>query len=192
VGCLAAAALLERIWLRRKASWSILTLFTFLQVPVLFLAPWLYDRYLLVFLPGLIAVAVGAAESAGAWAWPAAVTWVAGSAALSVALVHDWYSWNVARWQLGARAIQTLRISPRRIEGGFEWDGNYNQVTGDIPIPAPHLALKTVHFWFPMVTGEYAISFTPLENSVVIGQEPYHLWLGGGHDMLLLKEEAPK
>jgi len=191
VGCLAAAALLERIWARRKASWNVLTLFAVLQIPFLFLAPWLYDRYLLVFLPGLIAVAGGTLESAAAWAWPAAVTWMAGSAALSVALVHDWYSWNVARWQLGERAVQELHIHPRRIEGGFEWDGMHNQVTGDVPIPAPRLALKEVHFWFPMVTGEYAISFTPLKNSVVIDREPYHLWLGGAHDMLLLEEQAP-
>jgi 4-amino-4-deoxy-L-arabinose transferase-like glycosyltransferase len=191
LGCLAAAALIERIWLRRKASWSILTLFTVFQVLFLFVAPWLYDRYLLVFLPGLIAVTVGAVESARIWAWPAAVTWLAGSAALSVALVHDWYSWNIARWQIGTRAVQELHIHPRQIEGGFEWDGAHNAATGDIPIPAPHLTLKIVHFWFPMVTGDYAISFTPLEHSVVIGQEPYHSWLGGEHDMLFLKEEAP-
>jgi hypothetical protein len=191
LGCLAAAAIFERIWVRRNESWSVLTLFAVLQIPFLFLAPWLYDRYLLVFLPGLIAVAAGTIESAAAWTWPLALAWLVGSAAISVSLVHDWYSWNIARWQLGTRAIQMLQIPPRRIEGGFEWDGVHNQVTGDLPIPAPRLALQNVHFWFPMVTGEYAISFTPLENSVVIDQEPYHLWLGGGHEMLLLKEQAP-
>src|SRR5262249_8621080 len=130
-------------------------------------------------------------EPAAAWTWPLALTWLVGSAAISVALVHDWYSWNIARWQLGTRAVQIRQIPPRRIEGGFEWDGVHNQGTGDLPIPAPRRALQNVHFWFPMVTGEYAISFTPLENSVVIDQEPYHLWLGGSHDMLLLKEQAP-
>jgi hypothetical protein len=191
LGCCAGAALLERIWLRRNGSWSILTLFAVMQVPFLFLAPWLYDRYLLVFLPGLIAVAAGTIESGAAWAWPAAVTWLAGSAALSVALVHDWYSWNIARWQLGARAVQTRHIPPRRIEGGFEWDGNYNKVTGEADIPAPRLALRDVHFWFTLVTGEYAISFSPLKNSAVIDREPYHPWLGQSHDILLLKEQAP-
>jgi 4-amino-4-deoxy-L-arabinose transferase-like glycosyltransferase len=191
LGCLTAAVLLQRIWFRREGPWSILTLFTVLQVPFLFLAPWLYDRYLLVFLPGLIAVAVGGEDSAGSWALPAAVAWLAGSATLSVALVHDWYSWNVARWQLGERAVQILQIPPRRIEGGFEWDGVHNKVTGDRPIAAPRLALQDVHFWFPKVTGEYAISFTPLKNSIVIDREPYRLWLGGSHEMLLLGEQAP-
>jgi hypothetical protein len=190
LGCCASAALLERIWRRRNGSWSILTLFAVMQVPFLFLAPWLYDRYLLVFLPGLIAVAAGTLESGAAWAWPAAVTWLAGSAALSVALVHDWYSWNIARWQLGARAVQAMQIPPRRIEGGFEWDGNYNQVTGEFAIPAPRLALRDVHFWFPKVTGEYAISFTPLKNSAVVDRERYHPWLGQSHDIFLLKEKA--
>src|SRR5262249_28576619 len=101
LGCLAAAVLLERIWHRRKGSWNILTLVAVLQVPFLLLAPWLYDRYLLVFLPALIAAAAGTVKSTAAWAWPAAITWLVGSAAFSVALVHDWYSWNVARWQLG-------------------------------------------------------------------------------------------
>jgi 4-amino-4-deoxy-L-arabinose transferase-like glycosyltransferase len=192
LGCLAAAALLERIWLRRKGSWSILTLFTVLQIPFLFFAPWLYDRYLLVFLPGLIAAGVVTVEAVNVKAWPAALAWLAGSAALSVALVHDWYSWNIARWQLGERAVQVHQISPRRIEGGFEWDGNFNQVSGDAPIPAPRLALKDVHFWFPKVTGEYAISFTPLKDSVAIDREPYRLWLGGDHDLLLLKEQAAR
>jgi 4-amino-4-deoxy-L-arabinose transferase-like glycosyltransferase len=190
IGCIGAAALLERIWLRRHRSWSVLTLFTVLQVPFLFLAPWLYDRYLLVFLPGLIAVAVGA-SAPPAWKWAAAVAWLSGSAAFSVALVHDWYSWNVARWQLGVRAVQQFHIHPRRIEGGFEWDGAHNEVAGDIPIPTPRLTLGIVHFWFPMVTGEYAISFTPLENSVVIDQEHCRSWLGGSQQLLLLKQQSP-
>jgi hypothetical protein len=122
LGCVGGAALLDRAATRGKALWGgPLLVFSLLQLAALAVAPKYYDRYLLMLVPGALAVAAAAASRP---------RWLAGGAALvllgavTVCLMHDWFSWNAARWDLGRRAA-ALGIAPDDIQGGMEWDHWY-------------------------------------------------------------------
>jgi hypothetical protein len=91
--------------------------------------------------------------------------------------MHDWLSWNRARWDLG-RQLLTWGIKPQQIEGGLEWDGCYSQVPRHpYPVPVHGLTLPSFHASFPEITGDYALSFSPLPDSRVVAKQSYELWL---------------
>jgi hypothetical protein len=196
LGCLAAARWLAGIVERRRASadslpacggglgWgngtSTLTLFTLWQVPFLLAVPEFYDRYLLVLLPGALAVTLPA-PPAPRWRRALAIGLALVFAAVSAALMHDWLSWNSARWTLGRRAL-AQGIAARDIEGGFEWDGWYAP-EGRRPLtagPPRGLTLPFTHRKFPHVTGRFALSFSPVPGTITRDSEPYTLWLAPG------------
>jgi hypothetical protein len=193
VGCLAGAAVLDRLvpCLRTQRLWGMLFWFTLLQVPVLLLAPWLYDRYVLPFIPAALVVAAIGTSKIHRWAWIWAGGIIVLVAGMSTCLMHDWLAWNVARWEIGREALRVRHIEPRRIEGGLEWDGLHNQVVhGYSWRPAPRLVLTDIwkQGWFPTVTGEYAISFSKLPNSAIIESRSFPTWLPPGRQEMLLLE----
>ena len=112
-------------------------------------------------------------------------------AAISVGLMHDWLSWNVARWSLGHRAV-ARGIPAHDIEGGFEWDGWYapRPVHQQMPRPRHGMELALSAVLFEPISGRYAISFSALPEFpevVSIDRQPYQLWLAPGvHDLKLL------
>src|SRR5207302_2016079 len=100
-------------------------------------------------------------------------------AGLSIALVHDCFEWNRARWALAGRAVAN-KVPARDIEGGFEWDGwtNINSVSPThTAISAGSLSLPYTRRNFPAITGNYAISFKGLPGTEVKLSEPIRLWL---------------
>jgi hypothetical protein len=113
------------------------------------------------------------------------------TAASSVALMHDWLAWNSARWALGRRTADN-GVKPQDIEGGFEWDGWYTDRT----VESPHqesegLIMSVTAKWFPQITGRYALAFSLVPDSVVVGQEPYNLWLAPGKRFFYLLKYQP-
>jgi hypothetical protein len=189
LGCPAGAWLLARIAGRwRRDLWrDPLVLFTSLQMSLLLLAPGLHDRYLVFLLPGIFSVV--APQNAMPWQrWVNAVIALAAFAVISIGLMHDWLSWNSARWTLGRRAVDS-GVWRRDIEGGFEWNGLY------APVPRPvgkvgvkGLALPFTQRFFPDVTGDFALAFSPVRTSRIIDRQPYALWLlPGTRDFYLLK-----
>ena len=111
-------------------------------------------------------------------------------AGISVGLMHDWLSWNVARWTLGDRAI-AHGIPAHDIEGGFEWDGWYapRPLRQQMPRPRHGLELALSAVLFEPISGRYAISFSPLPEFpqvVSVDHEAYRLWLKPGAQNLLL------
>src|SRR5205807_9212803 len=95
-----------------------LLVFTIAHLPLALAASMLHDRYLLVLLPAALWFAAIGTKAASRWA-PSVVVLIV-IAAASIALMHDWLSWNAARWQLGRRAETAFHINPLDIEGGFE------------------------------------------------------------------------
>src|SRR5262249_7098435 len=152
--------------------------------PFLLIVPYIYDRYLLFLLPGALALAASTLKEGGA---PRRRWLLSGLAALtvfalvSVGLMHDWLSWNAARWELGRRAA-ARHINPLDIEGGVEWDGWFAPVADDSTPPRTSRwpVLPFTKDWFPSITGHYALSFSEIRGTRRVDAEPYSLWLPPG------------
>jgi len=178
LGCVAGAALLVRGAARMAAgAWKApLTIFSVLHVPFLLLPLVLFDRYLIVFLPGALYLAtnprVDTAPSRLHGLLPRRVLGLAALALFgffSLCLIHDWLAWNAARWALGERALER-GIAREQIDGGFEWSS--------WQAGSPHF-LDNVR---------YALSFSVPQGARAIDQEPYHLWLAPGQRTFYLIE----
>ncbi|WP_422931423.1 ArnT family glycosyltransferase [Singulisphaera sp. PoT] len=196
LACVGGAALADRGFARLRAGWAAnpFLLFTILHATILLASPVLFDRYLIVLMPGALALTAGAARRAR---WTIGLAVLAISATFSVCLVHDWYAWNSARWDLGRRAL-ARGISVDDIEGGFEWDSWY--APGPVvaspfePLSkfSPGLMLPFNHVRHPHITGRYALAFSQIPGTIVLDSEPYRLWLipGKWHFLLLEQQEA--
>jgi hypothetical protein len=194
LGCLGGGALLVRQGDGRPWRSSLVSL-AILQIPLLIVIPIYYDRYLLPLLPGACWLALGQVGSSGCIAEPSrpradrwtrlwrllGITMLLVYAGFSVALVHDCFSWNHARWALGQRAVAN-KIPAQAIEGGFEWDGWQSL---DNPKQPSHpatsgLSLPYTRRNFPAITGQYALSFKVLPGTVALDSEKCELWLRPG------------
>jgi hypothetical protein len=179
LGCLGGGALAARFITCRieiAEQQTLLWHFTLWQVPFLLLAPKIHDRYLLVLIPGVLAIAGhGALQQGWRWAAGLAVCVIMGLA--SMGLMHDWLSWNSAWWALGNRAV-TGGIEGTDIEGGFEWDAWHAALRDEKQNKPPSFSLHTIPDWF--MRNRQALSFSPLAGTVTEDSEPYALWLRPG------------
>jgi hypothetical protein len=170
----------------RSAWWNALGLYTLAQLPFFFLTPDVYDRYFLVLLPGLLALALPRGPSTR-WQALAAWSFVVMFGLFSMGLMHDWLSWNRARWSLGKSAI--LEVAPvQDIEGGVEWDAWYASAPGASRVPQRQaaLALPFTREWFPQISGRYAISFSTYPHTRIVRQTSYGSWFMGQDQPLYL------
>jgi 4-amino-4-deoxy-L-arabinose transferase-like glycosyltransferase len=199
LGCVLGAGLLARITQRRCAGIGadVLVLFTIFQIPFLLILRWLFDRYLLFFIPGAIALAATCPPPTGEKPerpWHFFLSWALALSLLtiSVSLMHDWLAWNSARWALGRRAL-ARGVAPLDIEGGVEWNGWYGGHLFERPRQGPERVLAFTYKWFPATRGRYVLSFSD-RLPVAIDSEPYSLWLlpGKRHFYLLQPFPTPK
>ena len=190
VGCIGGAHILDAAAgkLRARAVPGILLWFTACQFLFILTMPAIMDRYLEVLFPGALALSItGAQQRVSKFSWWPALAASACSGLISVALLHDWLSWNTARWELGRHALVARGLKPADIEGGFEWNGWYASADPDLPIyqlrpdhtlnREPGLSLPFSRYVFPQVNGQFALGFTPPENSRILESLPYTLWL---------------
>ncbi|HTB86286.1 MAG TPA: glycosyltransferase family 39 protein [Candidatus Sulfotelmatobacter sp.] len=185
LGCIGAAGILTVLLEAVGAGkfWKALPLFTLIQLFILLSLPTVIDRYLEVFLPGAIFLLAARTD---VFRWRTGIVAVLIYTVISIVLMHDWLAWNSARWQLGERAVTLSKIQPNDIEGGFEWNGWY-ATAGLNPPPGaastgmadgrPGMVLPFTHYFFPQVTGQYVLTFTPLEKCKVVALLPYTRWL---------------
>lgn len=88
---------------------------------------------------------------------------------LSVAMTHDYMSWNAARWQGLFYLMKDKGIAPTEIDGGYEFNGwflydeKYQKVPG--------------RSWWWVQDDRYLVSFGPKDGYKAIGKMPYRLWL---------------
>jgi hypothetical protein len=205
LGALAGALLLTRI-MERWPKISLvdpLIIFSLLQIPFIFIAPELWDRYMMVLFPGALYLATPGRSTSGGRLLAFGVLLLIGLS--SAALMHDWLAWNSARWALGRRMVDG-GIKADDIEGGFEWDGWYApnerpQIRSMKelfkhalrPSQPKGLTLPTTRNWFPHVSGLYALAFSDPGSNTVLDSEPYGQWLlSGTHQFLFLKFEPAR
>jgi hypothetical protein len=179
LGCFAA-------WLRSGCNWRPLVAFGLL-VFALLLVSMPFDRYWIFLLPGGIALMCQPDERPLGRIAAAALLLAYGAA--SVSLMHDWLTWQGARWELGRWAVHE-GIAARAIEGGIEWDGDHTDRLNPreviIPADARYFFVPALDSWFPIL-GDYGLSSTPYPDAVTLQSRPYTLWLSPGkHTMYLL------
>jgi hypothetical protein len=185
LGCIGGAEILTALVgaVRAGKFPGLLLLFTAFEFLFVLAFPDFMDRYLEILFPGAVYLVV-TQNSVSNPVWLPATLLVALCGVISVALFHDWLSWNTARWELGRRAIATKVIQPIDIEGGFEWDGWYASADPNHSLVAsasfnnkPGLILWYSRYVFPQVNGRFALAFTPLKGGTVMDSIPYTLWL---------------
>jgi hypothetical protein len=201
VGAIAGAALVVRVVSRLwSGAWKdLLTVFTFAHLPFLFLPSVIFDRYYVVFIPGALYLAARPATKVvaapagrlvpGRLLGLATLTFFAW---VSVGLMHDWLAWNAARWTVGRRAL-AKGIEATNIEGGFEWNGWYSPfpVFQNCRQKREGLTLWLTYCMYAHISGRYALSFSVLEGTRVVDQEPYDLWLvSGRRDFYLIEQRS--
>jgi hypothetical protein len=167
-------------------------LYAIWQLPFVLIAHFVFDRYLLVFLPATLLILLRGAE-------PIRRDWIAGVACLgvfvglSLALTHDWLSWNAARWKLGRRAIASS-VHLTNLEGGFEWDNWFApDPNRNVPPTADSgLTMPLNRKRHPNLTGRFGLSLTYLPGTRTVDQEPFSTWLyRSPQTFYLLEREDP-
>ena len=144
---------------------------------------YMFDRYLLAVIPGLIILLSGQQKTAFKNIFPVLtlllMMW------FSFSTASDWFRWNEARWEAGTLAVKQ-GLHPLEIEGGYEWDGwfrthNANEtdpILGKIP---PWNGSKEISkFWA-------VISFSQLPDIPVIRTFPYSSYWGSGKREMYLQ-----
>ena len=106
----------------------------------------------------------------------------------SISLMHDWLTWNAARWELGRRAI-ARGVDPEDIEGGLEWNGWHAskiRIPTGIETPSKNLTIGFTRDIFPNVRGHYAFDIPGLgwglppslrPDTITLDEVDYKLWL---------------
>jgi 4-amino-4-deoxy-L-arabinose transferase-like glycosyltransferase len=181
---------------RRIASQDPILLVYTLMLPmsgaILFLTPFVFDRYLLPVLP-LLSVAILRLKSRGNqepglrymwWRW----LLLAPLALFGILAQRDFMEHSSVRWE-GAERLVATGVPREHINAGFEWLGWYLfdegaqriRQRGDfsrVPFP-PNAVLDPV----------YMLSDVSLEGYVRVGALPYESWLSGGQtrQVLVLK-----
>jgi hypothetical protein len=203
LGCIGGGYLLAGISeaIQSHEPFGMTLWFAIFQAALLFFVQGFYDRYFLVLMPSALVLMSGFRSSAPARPGPRLVAGILllGGAALAVCTVHDWMSWNRARWDVGRRAL-ARHIDPSDIEGGFEWDGWYTPVTPQAPepvMPDHALLLRYTASNFYNVRGRFAIGFPryaasdwaePIPEVVIRDREAFSLWSRPGVSQMLFLE----
>ncbi|MFN0036665.1 MAG: hypothetical protein ACKVUS_16485, partial [Saprospiraceae bacterium] len=137
------------------------------------------DRYLLVFVPlALLLLAAGQPFQPGRMAWAMAIA----LSIFSVAATHDYLSWNRARHQ-GLREIMAQGVTPREIDGGFEFNGFYK--TG------PRRSMGGEKSWWFVYDDAWAVSLGRMYGYDVVRAVPYRRWLPPCTDSILVSRRKP-
>jgi hypothetical protein len=152
-----------------------------------------YDRYILqAIVPCclLCTSRINLSRSAG-WGRRALVTvTLVIMAVFSVAGLQDYMAWNRARWDAAEILLQTPRVTPEDVDGGYEYNGWYCSDRALASGGTKGLMNKARNWW--IVRDTYAISFTEREGYRIEHEVPYFSWLGmHTGKVLVLKREVP-
>ncbi len=151
----------------------VLTFVVFVLYSVVIVLIGYYDRYLIVFPAVLMAVTCRLIPPAAKgkrfpWGWMGLfVLLIYGS--FSVAATHDYLSWNRARWKALNHLTEKMKIPPRLIDGGFEFNG-WNLYNPD------YVQKKDKSYWW-IDDDKYVISFGQMVGYKEIQRVAFKRWI---------------
>lgn len=133
----------------------------------------LFDRYLLLFIPLIVLLIVMAKfekpqlvhGASAKFAWVLIFFY----AVFSVAATHDYLAWNRTRWAATNDLMQKDKVSPRQIDGGYEFNGWY------LYDPKYHHNPKKSWWW--VVDDEYVIASGPISGYETLRRYTFDRWL---------------
>ena len=145
-----------------------------------------FDRYylpLVAMLAPLLAAPGAAAAGAGRAPRLAAAALLLALAGFSIAATHDYLAWNRARWQGLRQLTEVDGISPRRIDGGAEFNG--------LHLFAPDYRKQPKKSWWWVADDEYMLGMGPLPGYALLRRYPYARWLPPGEAEIQVLRRAP-
>jgi len=135
----------------------------------------LWDEYLLVFVPASLYLALrGVRVSARGW--------IAGALVCGSMLAYtlpeqaDYLAWNDARWNVGRQVVRQ-RVSPVRIDGGFEWVGWFDFERA-LPIALASGYSDDLWAWMAIFRDRYVLSFEPVKGAPIVASARYRTRFG--------------
>jgi hypothetical protein len=144
----------------------------------------LFDRYLLFFLPmlmGIISCSINYAEfRINRRTFCAVFCIMAVFVLFTVAGTHDYLAWNKARWKALDYLVGPEHIHPRRIDGGYEFNGWHQN---------PDSPAKPIREWW-VYEDDYIISFGPVTGYEEVKSYSYSRWLPVGRGNILILRRA--
>jgi len=115
-----------------------------------------FDRYFLPLLPAVLFLAALLLDKARPGRrMLAGLAAVLAIMAFSVTTARDYFSWNIAKWNLAARAARRLG-SLEELDGGYEWNGWHG---------------TAIHPGLSVKRARNVVSFSPLPDSQVLDVE---------------------
>ena len=106
-----------------------------------------------------------------------------------VAFLQDYMGWNTARWKAVDVLTREMNISPRDINGGYE----FNFMTTREEYAKLKLAGTPPEFkgWF-VFNDEYALGFEPRPGYIELERFPYFSYIGFTERAVLILKRAPQ
>lgn len=132
----------------------------------------LFDRYLLIFLP-LVVLLIASAKhyqtNAQKTRNVVPIVLITLYAAFSVGATHDYLDWNRTRWIALHDLVNVNKISPQKIDGGYEFNGwlLYDKKYKQSPMKS----------WWWVVDDEYVLASGPLPGYMEVKRYPVNRWL---------------
>jgi len=156
------------------ASYALLAVMalSYLAILLLFVARYtLFDRYFLLFLP-LVILLIGTlfkdqSIQRGKNVIPIILIVIYG--VFSVGATHDFLEWNRTRWVALNDLVQSDKISPRKIDGGYEFNGWFLY-------DAKYKQSPTKSWWW-VDDDEYVLTSGPLPGYTEVKRYPVNRWL---------------
>lgn len=169
---------------RRAASGVTLILASVLMALMVGTFVFLWDEYLLVFVPASLYLALRSRRISGP-GWVAAVALITAMMGYGLVETGELFAWSTARWT-AARRLVAQGVAPGQIDGGYEWLRWYMfeenlvlYVTGPKPPP-------------PVQPYPYIVTFKPTAGYTIVEEVAYQTPLLG-HDGLIyvLRRASP-
>lgn len=131
----------------------------------------LFDRYYLVLLPLFVLLILITQGDSPHKSGSVNLSWglLIFYAVFSVAATHDYLSWNRTRWMATSDLMQKDKISPKQIDGGYEFNGWYLY-----DAKYDHNPKKS---WWWVVDDEYVIASGPVPGYRELRRYPFQRWL---------------
>jgi hypothetical protein len=148
-----------------------------------------FDRYLLLLLPLSIVMVLNSLDNVNSFKlsfkkWFLTGLTILFISVLTVAVTHDYLSWNRVRWQALENLMQQ-QITPDRIDGGFEFNGWY-LYDPDYPV---YQKRKNNEVWWWSEKNDYIIAFSPIKGYTAIEQYSLQNWLPFPSDRILVLQK---
>lgn len=149
-----------------------------------------FDRYLLLFLPLLMSIILCflgdiSKFRIGNKTIILSLITIFIFGGFTIASTHDYLSWNRIRWEAINNLMLEKEISPKHIDGGFEFNGWYLYN----PEQNIYHKRKSKEVWWWVEQDDYVISFSPIEGYDVSKQYLLKNWLPFKTDRILVSKK---